>query len=87
MRTLGKDFIGTSEVTTPTDREIRVERVFNAARERVWRAFTDPKLLAQWWVAATSSLPKVWRSSAAVIGGTSSTAPTAFKASKSATAR
>lgn len=39
----------TSTVTTPTDREIRVERVFTAPRERVWRAFTDPEQLAQWW--------------------------------------
>ena len=30
-------------------REIRIERIFNAPRERVWRAFTDPKLVAQWW--------------------------------------
>lgn len=37
------------QLTTPTDREIRVERVFNAPRERVWRAYTDPKLVAQWW--------------------------------------
>jgi uncharacterized protein YndB with AHSA1/START domain len=37
------------KVTTFTDREIRVERVFNAPRERVWRAFTDPNLIAQWW--------------------------------------
>jgi uncharacterized protein YndB with AHSA1/START domain len=36
-------------VTTPSDREIRIERVFNASRERVWRAFTDPSLVAQWW--------------------------------------
>jgi uncharacterized protein YndB with AHSA1/START domain len=36
-------------ITTPTDREIRIERVFNASRDRVWRAFTDPKLIAQWW--------------------------------------
>lgn len=36
-------------VTTPTEREIRVERVFDAPRERVWRAFTDPRLVAQWW--------------------------------------
>lgn len=36
-------------VTTPTDREIRIERIFEAPRERVWRALTDPKLLAQWW--------------------------------------
>ena len=36
-------------ITTPTDREIRIERVFNAPRDRVWRAITDPKLVAQWW--------------------------------------
>ena len=36
-------------ITTPTDREIRIERVFNAPRERVWQAMTDPKLVAQWW--------------------------------------
>jgi uncharacterized protein YndB with AHSA1/START domain len=36
-------------VTTPTDREIRIERIFNASRDRVWQAFTDPKFVAQWW--------------------------------------
>ncbi|MDQ6674052.1 MAG: SRPBCC family protein [Chloroflexota bacterium] len=36
-------------VTTPTDREIRIERVFNAPRERVWRAMTEPALVAEWW--------------------------------------
>jgi uncharacterized protein YndB with AHSA1/START domain len=39
----------TATVTTPTDREIRIERVFDAPVERVWQAFTDPELLAQWW--------------------------------------
>jgi uncharacterized protein YndB with AHSA1/START domain len=36
-------------VTTPTDREIRVERIFDASRDRVWRALIDPALVAQWW--------------------------------------
>jgi uncharacterized protein YndB with AHSA1/START domain len=36
-------------LTTPDDRRIRTERVFNAPRERVWRAYTDPELIAQWW--------------------------------------
>lgn len=36
-------------LTTPSEREIRVERIFNASRDRVWRAYTDPKLVAQWW--------------------------------------
>jgi uncharacterized protein YndB with AHSA1/START domain len=36
-------------VSTPSDREIRVERIFDAPRERVWRAMTEPALLARWW--------------------------------------
>jgi uncharacterized protein YndB with AHSA1/START domain len=36
-------------VTCPADREIRIERIFNAPRERVWKAMTDPKMVAQWW--------------------------------------
>lgn len=36
-------------VTTPSDREIRVERIFDAPRERVWKAMTNPTLVAQWW--------------------------------------
>ena len=36
-------------LTTPTDRTIRVEREFDAPRDRVWRAYTEPDLIAQWW--------------------------------------
>lgn len=49
MSTTGRTPAATARVTTPTDREIRIERVFNAPRARVWQAFTDPKLIAQWW--------------------------------------
>ena len=35
--------------TTPSDREILMERIFNAPRARVWKAMTEPDLLAQWW--------------------------------------
>ncbi|HET7248751.1 MAG TPA: SRPBCC family protein [Gemmatimonadales bacterium] len=38
-----------AQVSTPSEREIRIERVFDAPRKRVWRAFTDPALVAQWW--------------------------------------
>ena len=36
-------------VTKTGEREIRIVREFDAPRERVWRALTEPKLLAQWW--------------------------------------
>jgi uncharacterized protein YndB with AHSA1/START domain len=40
---------GTTVVTTPSDREIVSERVFDAPRERVFAAYTDPELIPQWW--------------------------------------
>jgi uncharacterized protein YndB with AHSA1/START domain len=40
---------GALRVTTPAPREIRMERVFDAPRDLVWRAHTEPDLLAQWW--------------------------------------
>ena len=45
---------GRTNITTPSDREIRIERTFHASRERVWKALTEPALLAQWWGPATS---------------------------------
>ena len=36
-------------VTTPTDREIYVEREFDAPRERVFAVMTDPALIPEWW--------------------------------------
>lgn len=35
-------------VTTPSDTEVQVVREFNAPRELVFRAWTDPALLARW---------------------------------------
>jgi uncharacterized protein YndB with AHSA1/START domain len=39
----------TKIIANPTEREIVMTRVFNAPRELVFRAVTDPKLMAQWW--------------------------------------
>ena len=38
-----------AKITTPSDREIHIERIFNAPRDRVWQAMTQPALVAQWW--------------------------------------
>jgi uncharacterized protein YndB with AHSA1/START domain len=32
-----------------SERELRVERIFNAPRARVWEAMTKPELVAKWW--------------------------------------
>jgi len=49
MSTLNERQGQSAALTTPGEREIRVERIFDAPRERVWKAMTDPKLVAQWW--------------------------------------
>ncbi len=40
---------GATTLTTPSDREIVTERVFDAPRERVFASYTDPELIPQWW--------------------------------------
>jgi uncharacterized protein YndB with AHSA1/START domain len=44
-----------ASITTPSDREILTERTFDAPRERVWRAFTDPELIPRWWGLRSTS--------------------------------
>ena len=39
----------TATITTPSDREIHCERVFDAPRDRVYAAYTDPALIPEWW--------------------------------------
>ena len=39
----------TATVTTPSDREIRIERIFEAPRDRVFAVYTDPDLIPEWW--------------------------------------
>ncbi len=38
-----------ADMTLVGDREIHVEREFDAPRERVFAAYTDPELIPQWW--------------------------------------
>jgi uncharacterized protein YndB with AHSA1/START domain len=37
-----------TSITTPSDTTIRIEREFDAPRELVWEAYTDPELLGEW---------------------------------------
>ena len=36
------------EITTPSDREVRLTRVFKAPRELVFRAHTEPEVMKRW---------------------------------------
>jgi uncharacterized protein YndB with AHSA1/START domain len=39
----------TFEVSTPSDREIRLTRLFDAPRSLVWEAMTRPEHVKRWW--------------------------------------
>jgi uncharacterized protein YndB with AHSA1/START domain len=41
--------VNETTVTTPSELEIRVERVFDAPREHVFSVWTDPELIPGWW--------------------------------------
>ncbi len=36
-------------VAEPGKQEASIIRIFDAPRERVWKAFTDPELMTRWW--------------------------------------
>ena len=44
----GKKTVGKLQVTTPSDREIAMTRVFDAPRNLVFDAWTKPELLKRW---------------------------------------
>lgn len=51
----------TIDSSFPAERELVIERIFDAPREKVYRAWTEPKLVKQWFV------PKPWTISGAVL--------------------
>ena len=68
-------------VTRRSDREIVSERVFDAPRERVFEAFSDPALIPEWWGprGVTTSVDKMdartggdWRFTCSDAQGTTS---------------
>jgi uncharacterized protein YndB with AHSA1/START domain len=42
---------GTAQVTLPADTQILITREFDAPKALVWKAWTTPELLKQWWHA------------------------------------
>lgn len=56
MNAAVKSVAETFHVTTPSDREIVMTRTFNAPRNLVFEAWTNPKYLAQWMLG-----PEGWQ--------------------------
>jgi uncharacterized protein YndB with AHSA1/START domain len=44
-------------ISTPSDREFVMERIFDAPRELVWQVWTQPEHLKQWWGPKDWTLP------------------------------
>ncbi len=44
-------------VAEPGKQEIVMTRSFDAPRELVFKAYTDPKLIPQWWGRTNSPIP------------------------------
>ena len=42
---------GTAKVTLPADKQILITREFDAPKELIWKAWTTPELVKQWWHA------------------------------------
>ena len=40
---------GKAVVTLPTDKQILIEREFDAPKELVYKAYTSPELIKRWW--------------------------------------
>jgi uncharacterized protein YndB with AHSA1/START domain len=41
--------VNETTVTTPSELEIQVERIFDAPRAHVFSVWTDPQLIPEWW--------------------------------------
>jgi uncharacterized protein YndB with AHSA1/START domain len=41
--------VSETAVTTPSELEIQVERIFDAPRAHVFSVWTDPQLIPEWW--------------------------------------
>lgn len=67
----GKDTVkdtGTVKVSTPTDREIAITRVFDAPRRLVFEAWTNPKHVSRWMLGPEGWTMPVCRSTSTLAG-------------------
>jgi uncharacterized protein YndB with AHSA1/START domain len=59
MSTAAHNQSGTGNATRFENGDLVINRTFNAPRELVWRAWTDPNMFSQWWGPKAYSAPVV----------------------------
>jgi uncharacterized protein YndB with AHSA1/START domain len=50
---------GTAKVTLPSDTQILITREFDAPRNLLWRAYTEPELIKRWWAGEKGTVTSV----------------------------
>jgi uncharacterized protein YndB with AHSA1/START domain len=50
---------GSAVVTLPADKQILITRGFDAPRDLVWRAWTEPELIERWWAGKRGKVTSV----------------------------
>lgn len=48
-----------NDLTDTLKRELRISRIFDAPRELVWKAFTEPDRMKKWWGPETFTTPYI----------------------------
>jgi uncharacterized protein YndB with AHSA1/START domain len=48
-----------AKVTLPSDTQILITREFDAPRDLVWRAYTEPDLIKRWWAGERGTVTTV----------------------------
>jgi uncharacterized protein YndB with AHSA1/START domain len=59
-----------TEQTATQDKQFTITRTFNAPREIIWRAWTDPDEAARWWHPREVASPREFVRINASVGGT-----------------
>ena len=60
---------GSAVVTLPSDTEILITRAFDAPADLVFKAYTTPEMVKQWWATRRSSGSPVTSTCASVANG------------------
>ncbi|OGS45291.1 MAG: hypothetical protein A2539_08700 [Elusimicrobia bacterium RIFOXYD2_FULL_34_15] len=59
MEQVAKFYKGRQNMTSQDRKEIVITRIFNAPRELVWKAWTEPEMIKKWWGPKDFTAPEI----------------------------